>query len=186
MCRHFFRTTMRKRSCRSERGFCALTHRRSWMRHLPAGQWYPLRMEATVRRTLEDNCSDSDNFRVSTSSVCRRGREPEFGHSGNPPTSGTTNQQLGRLAQDFAKKWQSAYIVWRPRMAMKQEDSRRAVLTEYDRWAKQHPNQASMMGGFLFFRYLQVERSDLLEFRAAGSKWPIVHGWIRDSVEKIS
>ena len=33
------------------------------MRHLPAGQWYPLRMEATVRRTLEDNCSDSDNFR---------------------------------------------------------------------------------------------------------------------------
>jgi len=40
-------------------------------------------------------------------------------------------------------------------MAMKKEDSRRAVLTEYDRWAKQHPNQASMMGGFLFFRYFR-------------------------------
>ena len=69
---------------------------------------------------------------------------------------------------------------------MKQEEARQAVLSAYDRWAKQHPNQASMMGGFLFFRYLQAERSDLLEFRAAGSKWPIVHGWIRDSVEKIS
>jgi len=40
-----------------------------------------------------------------------------------------------------------------------------------------------MMGGFLFFRYLQNERSDLLDFRAAGSKWQIVHGWIQDRVE---
>ena len=41
---------------------------------------------------------------------------------------------------------------------MNKEESRRAVLSEYDRWAKQHPNKASMMGGFLFFRYLQEER----------------------------
>jgi hypothetical protein len=68
-------------------------------------------------------------------------------------------------------------------MAMKKEDSRRAVLSEYDRWAKQHPNQASMMGGFLFFRYLQAEKSDLLDFRAAGSKWQIVHDWIRDRLQ---
>jgi hypothetical protein len=35
--------------------------------------------------------------------------------------------------------------------SMKKEEARRAVLSEYDRWAKKHPNEASMMGGFLFF-----------------------------------
>jgi hypothetical protein len=47
---------------------------------------------------------------------------------------------------------------------MKKEEARRAILKEYDTWAKKHPNDASMMGGFLFFRYLQKERSDLLDF----------------------
>jgi hypothetical protein len=69
---------------------------------------------------------------------------------------------------------------------MSKEQARRAVLSEFDSWAKKHPNQASMMGGFLFFRYLQAEKSDLLEFRAVGNKWQIVHGWILDAVEKIS
>jgi len=50
--------------------------------------------------------------------------------------------------------------------SMKKEEAKRAVLSEYDRWAKKHPNDARMMGGFLFFRYLQKERSDLLDFRA--------------------
>src|SRR6516165_8874340 len=50
------------------------------------------------------------------------------------------------------------------------------VPSEYDSWVKKHPNDARMMGGFLFFRYLQTDKSDLLDFRAAGSKWPIVHG----------
>ena len=54
---------------------------------------------------------------------------------------------------------------------MKKEEARRAVLSEYDRWAKKHPNDARMMGGFLFFRYLQKERSDLLDFRMVGDKW---------------
>jgi hypothetical protein len=36
------------------------------------------------------------------------------------------------------------------------------------------------MGGFVFFGYLQKERPDLLDFRAVGSKWQIVHGWLRD------
>ena len=58
---------------------------------------------------------------------------------------------------------------------MSKEQARQAVLSEYDSWAKQHPNQASMMGGFLFFRYLQTDKSDLLDFRAASNKWPIVH-----------
>jgi hypothetical protein len=72
---------------------------------------------------------------------------------------------------------------WRSRMAMKKEEARRAVLSEYDGWAKKHPNAANMMGGFLFFRYLQQERSDLLDFHGAGNKWEIVHGWIRDRLQ---
>ena len=66
---------------------------------------------------------------------------------------------------------------------MSKEQARQAVLSEYDGWAKTHPNEASMMGGFLFFRYLQEERSDLLDFRAAGSKWQIVHGWLQDRLQ---
>ena len=66
---------------------------------------------------------------------------------------------------------------------MSKEQARQAVLSEYDSCAKKHPNQASMMGGFLFFRYLQTDKSDLLDFRAADNKWPIVHGWIRDRLK---
>jgi hypothetical protein len=54
--------------------------------------------------------------------------------------------------------------------SMKKEEARRAVLCEYNRWAKKHPKDASMMGGFLLFRYLQEERSDLLDFRAVGKE----------------
>jgi hypothetical protein len=69
-------------------------------------------------------------------------------------------------------------------MAIKKEEARRAVLSEYDSWAKKHPNAASMMGGFLFFRYLQDESSDLLDFRAVGDeKWQIVHGWLRERLK---
>jgi hypothetical protein len=32
---------------------------------------------------------------------------------------------------------------------MSKEEARQAVLSEYDSWAKKHPAQASMMGGFL-------------------------------------
>ena len=67
--------------------------------------------------------------------------------------------------------------------SMKKEEARRAVLSEYDRWAKKHPNDARMMGGFLFFRYLQKEKSDLLDFRSVGDKWQIVHDWLRDRLE---
>jgi hypothetical protein len=72
------------------------------------------------------------------------------------------------------------------RPSMKKEEVRRAVLSEYDRWAKKHPKDASMMGGFLFFRYLQEERSDLLDFRAVGNKWQIVYGWLRDRLKDQS
>jgi hypothetical protein len=49
----------------------------------------------------------------------------------------------------------------------KKEDARLAVLREYDRWAKDHPNDAKKMGGYVFFTYLEKERPDLLDFRAA-------------------
>jgi hypothetical protein len=67
--------------------------------------------------------------------------------------------------------------------SVKKGGAKEAILSEYVRWARKHPNDATMMGGFLFFRYLQNERSDLLDFRAVGNKWQIVHGWIRDRVE---
>ena len=67
---------------------------------------------------------------------------------------------------------------------MKKEEAKRAVLSEYDRWAKKHPNDARIMGGFLFYRYLRKERSDLLDFRASdNNKWQIVHSWLRDRLE---
>jgi hypothetical protein len=61
----------------------------------------------------------------------------------------------------------------------KKEDARLAVLREYDRWAKDHPNDAKKMGGFVFFGYLEKERPDLLDFRPVGSKWQTVHAWLR-------
>jgi hypothetical protein len=65
----------------------------------------------------------------------------------------------------------------------KQEDARLAGLREYDRWTKDHPNDAKKMGGYVFFGYLEKERPDLLDFRAAGSKWQIVHLWLRHGRE---
>ena len=49
--------------------------------------------------------------------------------------------------------------------------------------SKEEARQA-IMGGFLFFRYLQKEKSDLLDFRAVDDeKWQIVHGWLQDRLE---
>ena len=66
---------------------------------------------------------------------------------------------------------------------MSKDKAKQAVLSEYDNWAKKYPVDASMMGGFLFFRYLQTDKSDLLDFRGGGNKWPIVHGWLRDRLQ---
>jgi len=88
------------------------------------------------------------------------------------------------MAESSQKHRASGTAEWSQRMAsMKKEEARRAVLSEYDRWSKKHPNDAKMMGGFLFFRYLQKERSDLLDFRVVGDKWQIVHSWLRDRLE---
>jgi hypothetical protein len=55
----------------------------------------------------------------------------------------------------------------------------RTLLREYDKWAKDHPDDATKRGGVVFFTYLQKERTDLLDFHAvAGDKWATVHGWL--------
>jgi hypothetical protein len=40
----------------------------------------------------------------------------------------------------------------------------RNCLSEYDRWAKKHPNDARMMGGFLFYRHLQKDKVGAARF----------------------
>jgi hypothetical protein len=67
----------------------------------------------------------------------------------------------------------------------KQEDARLAILREYDRWSKDHPNDAKKMGGYVFFGHLEKERPDLLDFRAA-SKWQIVLASSRRSIERLT
>ena len=52
---------------------------------------------------------------------------------------------------------------------MVREEARRTLLREYDKWAKDHPDDATERGGVVFLTYLQKERSDLLDF----------HGWRR-------
>jgi hypothetical protein len=49
---------------------------------------------------------------------------------------------------------------------MKKEEARRAILSEYDRWAKKHPHDATMMGGFLFFRYKMKGQTFSISVRA--------------------
>jgi hypothetical protein len=62
---------------------------------------------------------------------------------------------------------------------MVREEARRTLLREYDKWANDHPDDATKRGGVVFFTYLQKERTDLLDFHAVGGdKWATVHGWL--------
>jgi hypothetical protein len=54
------------------------------------------------------------------------------------------------------------------------------ILHEWDFWAKEHPEAASLSGGLRFFEYLKNHRPDLLmDFRASGDKWKTVRSWLR-------
>ena len=57
--------------------------------------------------------------------------------------------------------------------SVKKEEARRAVLSEYDRWAKKHPNKASMMGGFLFINSHHAAMTNL--FRPGYAAREILH-----------
>jgi hypothetical protein len=62
---------------------------------------------------------------------------------------------------------------------MVREEARRTLLREYDKWAKDHPEDVTKRAGVVFFTYLQKERLDLLDFHAVGGdKWATVHGWL--------
>jgi hypothetical protein len=62
---------------------------------------------------------------------------------------------------------------------MVREEARRTLLREYDKWAKDHPDDATKRSGVVFFTYLQKERTDLLGFLAVGGgKWATGHGWL--------
>ena len=39
---------------------------------------------------------------------------------------------------------------------MVREEARRTLLREYDKWAKDHPDDAAKRGGVVFFTYLRV------------------------------
>jgi len=47
---------------------------------------------------------------------------------------------------------------------MVREEARRTLLREYDKWVKDHPDDATKRSGVVFFTYLQKERTDLLDF----------------------
>ena len=40
---------------------------------------------------------------------------------------------------------------------MVREEARRTLLREYDKWAKDHPDDAIKRGGVVFFTYLQKD-----------------------------
>ena len=63
---------------------------------------------------------------------------------------------------------------------MVREEAIRTLLREYDKWAKDHPDDATKRGGVVFFTYLQKERTDLLDFHAvaATSGRPSTGGFI--------
>jgi hypothetical protein len=52
------------------------------------------------------------------------------------------------------------------------------VIREWDTWSKLHPDEAKIMGGMMFFTYLESDRPELLNFRDKGDKWQTVQGWL--------
>jgi hypothetical protein len=62
---------------------------------------------------------------------------------------------------------------------MRQDEARERILHEWHSWVTAtNTNNPSGRDGLRFFTFLQKEREYLLEFRASGDKWQIVHGWL--------
>jgi hypothetical protein len=70
---------------------------------------------------------------------------------------------------------------WSTRLAKNEDNpAKLAILHEWDTWAKQHPEAASLSGSLRFFEHLKNRRRDLLvDFRAPGDKWKTVRSWLR-------
>ncbi|MFL6817449.1 MAG: hypothetical protein ACJ8EF_05860 [Bradyrhizobium sp.] len=66
---------------------------------------------------------------------------------------------------------------------MKQEEAKRLIIQEWDRWVQTQsvdPSKATGRDALKFFFELQDARSVLLDFQTRGrDKWQIVHAWLR-------
>ena len=69
---------------------------------------------------------------------------------------------------------------------MKKHDARLAVLREYDRWAKKHPNDAKKMGGFVFFGYLEKEGQTFSISVPSANGKPFTAGFVTEVDRKIN
>jgi len=62
---------------------------------------------------------------------------------------------------------------------LKKEDA--AVLSEYEKWAKKHPDDAAMMGGFLFFRYFRKKGQTFsISVPSAANGKPFTAGFVTE------
>jgi hypothetical protein len=68
---------------------------------------------------------------------------------------------------------------------MKQEEVRRLIIREWDRWIQTQSIDSAAASGrdsLKFFLELQDTRSALLDFQARGrDKWRVVHAWLLDA-----
>jgi hypothetical protein len=62
----------------------------------------------------------------------------------------------------------------------KKEDARLAVLREYDRWAKDHPKDATKMGGYVFFGYLEKGQTFSISVPSAANGKPFMAGFVTE------
>jgi hypothetical protein len=59
------------------------------------------------------------------------------------------------------------------------ESERRAILQEYDSWARKNSDPAKG-DPIEFFSCLRSGRPDLLDFNSRGvEKWQLIHGWLK-------
>lgn len=63
---------------------------------------------------------------------------------------------------------------------MKKADARIQIIREWHGWVEEtHPDRLPSGNVALgFYGHLQTNRPDLLNFRASGDKWQVVHGWL--------
>jgi hypothetical protein len=65
---------------------------------------------------------------------------------------------------------------------MKQEQAKRLLIQEWDRWIKKQRTSAGEATGresLKFFFELEDARSPLLDFRSkGGDKWLVIHAWL--------
>ena len=66
---------------------------------------------------------------------------------------------------------------------MNREKARLGALREWKRWRDANGVTAEATGNdaLRFYGHLQANRSDVLEFKGAGDKWQVVHGWLLNS-----